>query len=418
MNYTFEYEPGTLTVTKAPLTAKADDASRLYYTENPTFTVSYDGFVNGDDERVLTSTGTLTTTATKTSNVGTYPITLKGVEAKNYEVTCLNGALTIEKGQLTATVENATKIYGDDLPDFKITLTGMPEGVDGSSLNVGGTVITAATKRSDVGDYKLTLAGVWSLQYDIETVDGTLTITPAPLTAKVGDATKTYGEDNPQFTSTFIGFVNGDTERVLTNKGSYMTTATKTSDAGQYDVMLTGAEAKNYVLDKVEPGVLTIEQAEQQIFWNQELNDIVQYNQVELTATATSGLPVSYQVTQGTDVCSVVRIGSTTFLDCFGTGDVTVSAWQEGNKNYYPTLRTYKQAEVVSTTISSATGGSYRVTVKNGLLLIDGLRDADTVNIYDLAGRLAYSGHDSEVRITRGCYIVRIGHWQQKVVVK
>ena len=72
---------------------------------------------------------------------------------------------------------------------------------------------------------------------------------------------------------------------------------------------------------------------------------------MELTAMATSGLPVSYQVLQGSDVCSVVKIGNDTFLDCFSTGDVTQRAWQEGNENYYPTLRTYKQVKVVPTGI-------------------------------------------------------------------
>ena len=127
---------------------------------------------------------------------------------------------------------------------------------------------------------------------------------------------------------------------------------------------------------------------------------------------------MSYQVTQGSDVCSVVKVGKTTYLDCFGTGDVTLSAWQEGNKNYYPTLRTYKQVKVVPTGIGHVEAGDYTVVTKRGQLLIGGLKEGDTVQVTDLAGRTVYSGEESTIYVTRGSYIVRIGHWTKKVLTK
>jgi len=417
-NYTFEYEPGTLTISKAPLTAEVQNVQRAYGADNPQFTAKYTGFVNGDTEAVLTNKGTFATEATKESPAGEYAITLSGVEAKNYEVTTIAGKLTVAIAKLTVKVNNAERVYGDENPQFTYTLTGLLNGDRQEDvLTSVGTFTTEATKMSAVGEYAVKCTGVKARNYEVETVDGVLRVTPAQIIVRVNNAKRPYGEDNPQFTARYIGFRNSETDNVLTNKGMFITAATKTSDVGEYEITATNAQARNYTFE-YEPGTLTIEQAEQQIVWNQELGDIAQFKQIELEATATSGLAVSYQVTQGSDVCSVVKVGKTTFLDCFGTGDVTLSAWQEGDKNYYPTLRTYKQVKVVPTGIGSVEAGDYTVTAKRGQLLIGGLRDGDTVIVTDLAGRTVYSGEEPVVYVARGSYVVRIGRQTWKVLVK
>ena len=87
-----EYE---LTVDKAMLTITADDCTKMEGDENPELQVSYSGFVNGDDESVLTRQPTVTTTATIDSPVGTYAVTVSGAEADNYEFTYVAGVLTV-----------------------------------------------------------------------------------------------------------------------------------------------------------------------------------------------------------------------------------------------------------------------------------------------------------------------------------
>ena len=52
----------------------ANDASKVYGDALPTFTASYNGFVNGDGQGVLTGSPSLTTTATSSSPVGSYTI--------------------------------------------------------------------------------------------------------------------------------------------------------------------------------------------------------------------------------------------------------------------------------------------------------------------------------------------------------
>ncbi|HEY7310781.1 MAG TPA: choice-of-anchor Q domain-containing protein [Gemmataceae bacterium] len=97
---------GTLTVNKAVLTVTADNASRSYGVANPTFTVGYSGFVNGETLTTSGVTGSpsLTTTATNASAPGTYAITAAAgsLTASNYSFQFVNGTLTINPAPLSA----------------------------------------------------------------------------------------------------------------------------------------------------------------------------------------------------------------------------------------------------------------------------------------------------------------------------
>jgi len=89
-NYNFTLQPGTLTITKAALTADANDQSKIYGQVNPALTITYTGFLNGDDSFDITPP-TGSTTATLSSGVGIYPITLSGGSAPNYTLTLQPG---------------------------------------------------------------------------------------------------------------------------------------------------------------------------------------------------------------------------------------------------------------------------------------------------------------------------------------
>lgn len=89
--------PYTYNITPAPLTIIANNASRAYGEENPTFSCSYFGFKNSDTEDVLKVKPKVETSASVKSQVGTYPIIPYGAEAKNYTFSYERGTLTINK---------------------------------------------------------------------------------------------------------------------------------------------------------------------------------------------------------------------------------------------------------------------------------------------------------------------------------
>jgi len=85
----------TINVKPAPLTATADNKTRSLGSVNPTFTISYSGFVNSDTQTSIATQPTATTIATNISAPGTYPINLSGGAATNYTFTYVPGILTV-----------------------------------------------------------------------------------------------------------------------------------------------------------------------------------------------------------------------------------------------------------------------------------------------------------------------------------
>ncbi len=88
----------SFTVNQAVLTVTADNATRQYGQDNPTLTYTMTGFVNGDTQGTATSGApSLSTTATPTSPVGNYTITITQgtLTAQNYSFVLVNGTLTI-----------------------------------------------------------------------------------------------------------------------------------------------------------------------------------------------------------------------------------------------------------------------------------------------------------------------------------
>src|SRR5262249_6084021 len=147
-NYTISYVSGTLTVTRAALTVTANSATRAYGAANPAFTVSYTGFVNGDTVASVTAPPTVTTTATSSSGVGTYPITAAGAASANYAFTYVNGTLTVTAATLTIAANDATKVYGAANPALTVSYSGFVNGDTAASLATPPTVSTTATSAS------------------------------------------------------------------------------------------------------------------------------------------------------------------------------------------------------------------------------------------------------------------------------
>jgi hypothetical protein len=96
-NYTvvLAANPPTFAVTKAPLTIAANNLTKITGEANPTFTVSYSGFVLGQGAGVLGGTLTFSTLAMTGSPPGTYAITPGGLTSGNYTITFVSGILTI-----------------------------------------------------------------------------------------------------------------------------------------------------------------------------------------------------------------------------------------------------------------------------------------------------------------------------------
>ena len=94
-NYNTRFANGTLTITPATLKVSVGEYEREEGQDNPEFTITYEGWKNGEDERVLTVKPTATCESDKDAKDGTYVITVSGGEAENYVFEYTNGVLTV-----------------------------------------------------------------------------------------------------------------------------------------------------------------------------------------------------------------------------------------------------------------------------------------------------------------------------------
>jgi subtilisin-like proprotein convertase family protein len=250
----------TVNVLRAPLTIAANDTNKLYGATLPTLTASYTGFVNGDTSTSLTTQVTLSTAATASSPVGAYNITAAGAVGANYDITHVNGSLTVLPAALSIVANDATKIYGAALPAFTASYNGFVNGDTAANLTTPVTLGTIATFASPAGTYAITASSATDANYVITQVNGSLTVTTAALIVSAENKTKAYGQALPELTAIYSGFVLGQGTNNLTGLATITTTATATSDVGTYPITAIGATSTNYTFSYVG-ALLTITQS-------------------------------------------------------------------------------------------------------------------------------------------------------------
>ena len=351
-NYEFAYEPGVLTVTKAPLSAIVNDATKVYGANNPSFTINYYGLKNGETIPAWTTSPSFQTEATKQSGVGQYAVNAINGVPKNYDLgEITSGTLTITPAPLTIKANNATRQYFNENPTFSYTCSGFMNNDNESVLSPAPTLSTTAIQSSNVGTYEISVEGASSPNYSVSHVNGTLTISPRTLKASVGNYSRLYNEENPEFEVLYSGFVGDEDESVLNDAPVASTTATKTSNVGTYKINVSGGSADNYTFSYTS-GTLTINKAEQTIAWNQDLSNLNVGDQVELKAVASSGLPITYTM-DNSSFAEIYSTGSKYYLDCLTGGQFTIRAVQSGNNNYYSSPRASKAVTIIGNTLPS-----------------------------------------------------------------
>ena len=134
----------------------------MYGQANPALTVSYSGFVNGDTPASLTTVPTVTTTATTTSPVGSYPITASGAVDPNYTISYVAGTLTISPDATTTVVSSSTTSTGFGQP---VTLSAtVTANSPGTGTPTGSVDFLDTTTGDDLGSVTLA-SGKASLEH-------------------------------------------------------------------------------------------------------------------------------------------------------------------------------------------------------------------------------------------------------------
>lgn len=177
------------------------------------------------------------------------------------------GKLTLP---LTFTLAPETEVYGQPFPASVSIANGDPAPTGTITFTTGSktlctlsgafaasTTCNAPNSGLAIGTYPVTFNYSGDTIYPSSTLSTTLTVTTAPLTVTVNNATRAFGAPNPTFSGTITGILPGDTITA-----TYSTTATPASPVGTYPITATltpggTTNLANYTIT-INPGTLTI----------------------------------------------------------------------------------------------------------------------------------------------------------------
>lgn len=261
-NYTISSNAAkTFTIGQKALTVTAEDKTVTYGDSVP-YTATYKGLLDCDKGKLGTPNFTC-----NYNKVGTYSITVDGLENLNYAITYVNGTLTVNKRTVTLDWGTANSfvydgnahtlnpdakniVIGDDL-GLAITVTG--ENISGSSaINAGTYTATASITNKN---YVLAESSK----------SATFTITARALTITANNHEIIYGSAPATNGYTISGMIEGETPATANIGGTVklITNYTKYGDVGEYDIIvdISGLSAPNYSFT-AKNGKLTVNKKE------------------------------------------------------------------------------------------------------------------------------------------------------------
>ena len=287
----------TVSATTAGTTDKAEYGTEITNANLKTrFKLTYSGWVNGDENDSMgnpTQTGDIVPASAKWSTdyfqyapVGAYDVIVSGLTSDNYEITYVNGTLTVEKANATVTLKNQSSVYDGHVPvagnvtNVDFTVSGLKRSADDLGVSIS---IASAAKNAGVydleasasnGNYNVTFVGETASNTATDnsgvwTIADAYTVNKAQLTITADDKTITYGDGAPAFTATYDGFIGADGTAAGPAAGvfstelalgcAYVQFDAVNGNAGAYDITeATAAVADNYDITFIK-GKLTVE---------------------------------------------------------------------------------------------------------------------------------------------------------------
>jgi hypothetical protein len=202
-NYTFAQAAGNataFTIGKAGLTVTAADAAKPYdaLAYSGGNGVTYSAFANGETAAVLSGALTYGGTAQGARNAGVYSITPAGLTSGNYDITFIDGRLTVAKATLTVSTGPTSKSYDGTLAASGTAVAAAGTQLFGTDSLSGGT-FAFTNANAGIGNKTVTVSGVTlndgngGANYTVSYLSNAAsTINPAAITVSANNAVKTY----------------------------------------------------------------------------------------------------------------------------------------------------------------------------------------------------------------------------------
>ena len=250
-------------ITKAPLTVTAKNATIAYGDEPSNAGVEYSGFVGDDNENDLNDSIVFNYDYAPFDKVGKYAIIPGGLSSDNYDITFVDGKLTVEPKEISIAWSDASFTYNGSEQIPMATANGV-ENSDECIFTVMGAATNAGKYTAKVTDlsnenYKLPETGI----------EQAFEIKKAPLKITALNDTIVYGDEPASAGIAYDGFVGKETSNVLNGELAFEINYKQYGDVGEFAITPSGLTADNYEIEFVA-GKLTVEPKVVFIAWNDE----------------------------------------------------------------------------------------------------------------------------------------------------
>nr|WP_294943271.1 cadherin-like beta sandwich domain-containing protein [uncultured Mucilaginibacter sp.] len=217
-NYDLIFHSGLFNIVQREIIVSGGSTFKIYGDADPAINYSiYSGTLLGGTQ----ITGALTRDAGETA--GPYNVSLGtlAINDSNYKLTFQGGYFEIDRAPLTLTIDNKTKVATKPNPALTYSVTGYKNGdTEATAFNSAIQLTTDANINSAAGDYNIYVnGGAFAPNYNVTTVGGTLTVTPASTVNTLASATLNGGGFNEAFDPATdfytVSIPNGSTSATL-----------------------------------------------------------------------------------------------------------------------------------------------------------------------------------------------------------
>jgi len=241
----------------------------------------------------------------------------------------------ITKAGLTVSAEDKTMTYGEALPALTYEITGLVYSDDESDLSTPVEISTAADQNSNAGTYAINVSGATAANYEVSFEAGSLTIEKAAQEITF-DALSDVDIDQSTEVSLSATASSDLAVSFEVVSGPATVDGTTLSLSGTGTVTVRANQEGNENYQAAEPvsqsfDVFSTAKEDQSITFEGLPEKTFGDEAFELSATASSGLTVSYSSSDET----VATIEGTT-VTIVGTGTTSITASQAGNEEYNP----------------------------------------------------------------------------------
>lgn len=169
------------TYSQLVLTVTADNTSVTYGAAKPSFTVSYSGFLDGDDATCLGGTLSFDCDYTRGASAGsTFTITPKGLTSDKYDITFVSGTLTVNPASMSVSAKGWSGEYDGQGHSITVTVTKPSGATVKYRAGTSGTYSKTNPSFTDVGTYTVYYK-VTKANYTTKSGNKKVIITPADV---------------------------------------------------------------------------------------------------------------------------------------------------------------------------------------------------------------------------------------------